>query len=84
MLAMLGLLMLSSLGLAWDVSRAHLGRGSALSRALRVLGVELGLIVRRSGVGGKREGEMRAAMTLAISVMKGEKVGCRIPYSSIP
>ena len=40
-------------------SRAHLGRGrgSALSRVLRVSGVELGLIVRRGRVGGRGGGE---------------------------
>ena len=52
-LAMLGLLVLSCLRVARDVSRAHLSRGSALSRALRVRGVELGPIVRRGGVGGR-------------------------------
>ena len=59
-LAMLGLLVLSCLRVARDVSRAHLSRGSALSRALRVRGVELGPIVRRGGVGGRGGGDRRA------------------------
>ena len=50
LLAMLDLLVRSCSGVARDVSRAHLDRGSALSRALRVAavrGVEHGPIVRR-------------------------------------
>ena len=61
MLALLVLLVLSCPGVARDVSRAHLGRGSALSRAPRVRGFEHGPIVRRGGVGGRRgAGERRA------------------------
>ena len=51
---LLCLLVLSCWVVARDVPRAHLGRGVALSRALRVRGVEHGSIVRRGG-GWRRE-----------------------------
>ena len=60
MLAMLGLVVCGCPGVARDESRAHLGRGSALSRALRVRGVGHGPIVRRGGGGGRGGGERRA------------------------
>eukprot|EP00967_Tisochrysis_lutea_P007883 scaffold9408_cov35-Tisochrysis_lutea.AAC.1 len=60
MLAMLCPLVLSFRELARGVHRAHLGRGFALSRVLRVRGrVEHGLIVRRGGGGVRRRGERR-------------------------
>ena len=65
MWAMLALLLLCPRVLScWEVARgvrrAHLGWGIALSRALRVRGVEHSSIVRRGGGGGRRGGERRA------------------------
>ena len=53
-------LVLGCPGSARDGSRAYLGRRGALTRALRVRGVEHGPIVRRGVGGGRRGGERRA------------------------
>ena len=60
MLSMVSLLVFGCQGTARAASHAHLGRWGALSRALRVRGVEHGPIVRRGGGGGRRGGERRA------------------------
>ena len=69
MLGMVDLLVLGCPGSARDESRAYLGRGGALSRALRMRGFEHDPIVCRGGGGGGAAGEEGSgarSMTLSL------------------
>ena len=60
---------------ARGVPRAHLGRGIALSRALRMRVVEHGSIVRRGGGGGRSGGERHALRDpIALTIVEPSEV----------